>query len=215
MRKWYPWLLVGLAFGFSAALYSRLPARIPSHWDARGAVNGDMSRAWGVWLMPVVLLIMAIVLPRLPAIDPRRDNYEKFRPSYDLVINAVMTLVAILHVAMLGAGVGWPVPMERVTPLLVGALFVVIGNVMPRARPNWLFGIRTPWTLTNDRVWERTHRLGGLLFVIAGILLIVAALLMPAAFLPVIVICVAAAAIIPVVYSYFAWRQESTRAQAS
>ena len=213
MRKWYPRLLVGLAAGFSAAMYPKLPAEIPSHWDQHGAINGTMSRAWGVWLMPVVLLAMAIILPRLPDIDPRRENYDKFRPSYDLVIDAIMTLIAILHVAMLGAGAGWPVPMERLAPLMVGAMMVVIGNVMPRARPNWLFGIRTPWTLTNDRVWERTHRLGGFLFVAAGILLAIAALVVPGAFLPVIIVCVVAAAIIPVVYSYFAWRQESTRVQ--
>lgn len=215
MRKWYPWLLVGLAFGFSAAMYSRLPGQIPTHWDMQGQVNGYTSRAWGVWLMPVVLLAMAIILPRIPAIDPRRENYEKFRPSYDLVINAIMTLIGILHVAILGVGAGWPIPMGRVTPLLIGMLFVVIGNVLPRARPNWLFGIRTPWTLTNDRVWERTHRVGGLLFVIAGLLLAIGAFVLPAAFLPTVIIGIGIAAIVPVVYSYFAWRQESSRAQTS
>ena len=213
MRKWYPWLLVGLAFGVSVALYPRLPEQLPTHWDALGRANGFTARAWGVWLMPVVLLAMAIILPRLPAIDPRRENYDKFRPSYDLVIGAIMTLVAILHVAMLGVAAGWPIPMERLTPLLVGAMFVVIGNVMPRARPNWLFGIRTPWTLSNDRVWERTHRLGGLLFVIAGLGLAVSALVLPRSTLPVVIIGVVASAIVPVVYSYFAWKQETSRAQ--
>ena len=212
MRKWYSWLLVALTSGFSALMYSRLPDRIPTHWDEVGRINGYTSREWGVWLMPVVLLAIAIIVPRLPAIDPRRDNYEKFRPSYDLVVNAIMTLIAILHVATLGAGAGWPVRMERVTPLLVGALFVVIGNVMPRARPNWLFGIRTPWTLSNDRVWERTHRLGGLLFVIAGLLLVVSALALPASTLPVLIVGVIVAAIVPVIYSYFIWRQETSRA---
>ena len=215
MRKWYPWLLVGLAFGFSAAMYSKLPPEIPSHWDEAGRINGTMSRAWGVWLMPVVLLAMAIILPRLPEIDPRRENYEKFRPSYDLVVDAIMTLIALLHGAMLGAGAGWPVSMERITPILVGAMFVVIGNVMPRARPNWLFGIRTPWTLTNDRVWERTHRLGGLLFVLAGILLAASSLFLPKSMLPFLVGGVSLAAIVPVVFSYFAWRQEASRVQKS
>lgn len=215
MRKWYPWLLVGLALGFSAAVYSKLPAEIPSHWDAEGQVNGTLSRAWGVWLMPAVLLAMAIVLPRLPDIDPRRENYDKFRPSYDLVMDAIMTLLAVMHVAMLGIAIGWPIRMERLAPVLVGMMFVVIGNVMPRARSNWLFGIRTPWTLTNDRVWARTHRLGGLLFVVAGILLAVAGVLIPTAFVPIITIGIVIAAVVPVIYSYFAWRQESSRAHTS
>ena len=215
MRKWYPWLLVGIAAGSSAAMYARLPEQIPIHWDAGGQVNGYTSRAWGVWMMPLVLVAMAVILPRLPAIDPRRQNYEKFRPSYDLVVNAVMTLIAVMHVLMLGAGAGWPVSMERVTPIMVGLLFVVLGNVLPRARPNWLFGIRTPWTLTNDRVWERTHRVGGITFVAGGLLLLVSAFLNPRAMIVVLVVAAVSASIIPVVYSYFAWRQEVSRAQQS
>ena len=92
-------------------------------------------------------------------------------------------------------------------------LFVVLGNVLPRARPNWLFGIRTPWTLTNDRVWERTHRLGGMLFVIAGIILLVSGFAAPSIMLPMIVGTVVLASIIPVAYSYFVWKQEMSRAQ--
>ena len=215
MRKWYPWLLVGLAVGFSAAMYSRLPEQIPTHWNMRGEIDDYSSRVWAAWLMPAVLLAMAIILPRLPAIDPRRQNYEKFRPSYDLVINAVMTLIAGMHGVTLGAALGWPVPIMKITPIMVGVLFVVLGNVLPRARPNWLFGIRTPWTLTNDRVWERTHRLGGMTFVGAGLLLIISAFFAPAAMVGVLVTASVVAGIIPVAYSYFAWRQENSRARHS
>jgi uncharacterized membrane protein len=213
MRKWYPWLLVGLAFGYSAAMYSRLPDQIPTRWDQAGGVTDYSARAWGVWLIPVVLLAIAIIVPRLPALDPRRENYEKFRPSFDLVVNAVMTMIALLHVAMLGVGAGWPIPMERITPLLMGGVFVVVGNVLPRARPNWLFGIRTPWTLSNDRVWERTHRLAGLLFVVAGVLLALSAVALPSSTLPVTIVGLVVAAVVPAVYSYFTWRQETSRVQ--
>jgi uncharacterized membrane protein len=212
MRKWYPWLLVALAFGVSAAMYPRLPAEVPTHWDVRGDINGYMPRVWGAWLIPGMLVIMAIVLPRIPSIDPRRKNYEKFRPSYDLVVNAAMTLMAVMHVAMIAAGAGYDVPMERLTPLMAGGLFVLLGNVLPRARSNWMFGIRTPWTLTNERVWERTHRLGGVLLVIAGLVLIVMALVAPAAGVPVIVAVSIVVSVVPITYSYFAWRQETQRA---
>jgi uncharacterized membrane protein len=92
---------------------------------------------------------------------------------------------------------------------------VVLGNVMPRARPNWWFGIRTPWTLTNDRVWEKTHRLGGMTFVLAGLLLIVSAFLAPTAMVGVLIAASLGASLIPVIYSYFAWKQEASRAQNS
>jgi uncharacterized membrane protein len=212
MRKWYPWLVVGLAFGVSAALYSRLPAEIPTHWDVHGDVNGYMDRAWGAWMLPLVLVVMAVVLPRLPLIDPRRENYEKFRPSYDLVVNAVITMLGVLHVAMIGAGAGWKVPMERLAPLMAGALVIVLGNVLPRARSNWMFGIRTPWTLTNDRVWERTHRVGGVMLVVAGLLLVLMAIVAPSAGVPIIVTVSILVAVVPIAYSYFAWRQETQRA---
>lgn len=215
MRKWYPWLLVVIAVAFSASVYGRLPARIPTHWDMNGTVNGWTGRAWAAWLMPLVLIAMAIILPRLPAIDPKRENYAKFRPTYDLVVYGTMTLVGILHVATLGVALGWPISMERVTPLLVGAMLVLLGNVMPRARPNWLFGIRTPWTLTNDRVWERTHRLGGALFVVAGAVMLVSALVAPALVFPIVIGSVIVASVVPLVYSYFAWKQEAARAPHS
>ena len=139
MRKWYPWLLVVLAVAFSAAVYGRLPERMPTHWNTLGVVDGYASRHWGAWLMPGLLTIMALVLPRLPAIDPRRENYEKFRSTYDLVMAGIMTLITVLHVAMLGVALGWPISMTKLTPIMVGGLFTLMGNVMPRARPNWLF----------------------------------------------------------------------------
>jgi uncharacterized membrane protein len=211
MRKWYPWVLIVAVVAFSLAVYQRLPERLPTHWNAHGVVNGWGSRAFAVWLMPSIMALVAFLLPLLPNIDPRRENFAKFRPTYDLVVNAVITMLAVMDIAMLGTGLGWPVSMERVTPVMVGGLFILLGNVMPRARPNWWFGIRTPWTLSNDRVWERTHRLGGYLFVGAGVLLLLVAVLPTAMGIPIIVAVCVVAAVIPLVYSYFAWKQETSR----
>jgi uncharacterized membrane protein len=209
MRKWYPWVLAAAAFAFSAVVFNRLPPTMPTHWNAHGDVNGWSSRAVAAWLSPVLMIVMALVLHNLPKIDPRRANYEKFRGSYDLVVNAVITMLGILHVAMLGSALGWPISMARIAPVLVGGLFIVLGNVMPRARPNWWFGIRTPWTLSNDRVWERTHRVGGYLFVGAGVLLALTSILPSIAMLPIVIGCCVAVSVITVVYSYVAWKQET------
>jgi uncharacterized membrane protein len=214
MRKWYPWVIVAAVVAFSLVVYKRLPERLPTHWNAHGVVNGWSNRAFAVWLVPSIIAVMALILPLLPNIDPRRANFEKFRPTYDLGINAIITMLGVMHVFLLGAGLGWPLSMERIMPLLAGGLFILLGNVLPRARPNWWFGIRTPWTMSNDRVWERTHRLGGYLFVGAGLLLMLFALLpetTAAVTVPIIVAVCVAAAVIPLVYSYFAWKQETSR----
>src|SRR3954471_25046502 len=130
MRKWYPWLLVGLALGFTAAVYGRLPEQMPTRWGADGQVNGWMRRGVGAWFLPGMMVVLAILLPNIPKIDPRRAIYEKFQPTYDVVIAGVLTMLASLHVAVLGVAIGWPIAMEKVAPVLVGGLFVLIGNVL-------------------------------------------------------------------------------------
>lgn len=209
MRKWYPWVLIAAVFAFTAVVFNRLPATIPTHWNAHGDVNDWSSRVFGAWMSPLLMLAVAIILPNLPKIDPRQANYEKFRPSYDLVVNAVITMLGVLHVAMLGSALGWPISMRRLAPLMMGVLFITLGNVLPRARPNWWFGIRTPWTLSNDRVWERTHRVGGYLFVGAGVVLALLVFLPWTMALPIIVGCCVAVSATPLVYSYIVWKQET------
>lgn len=144
----------------------------------------------------------------LPVIDPRRANYARFRGTYDIVVAAILALLLVVHGCVLAAGLGVAVPIPTVVPLAVGALLIIIGNLLPRARPNWFFGIRTPWTLSNDRVWSRTHRLGGRLMVVAGIVVALSAFVTAPWSAILIPVSAVGAGIIPVVYSYVAWREE-------
>jgi uncharacterized membrane protein len=197
------------AYLFSAAVYSRLPERVPTHWGPNG-VDGWSSRAAGALLMPTIALVSWLLLRWLPHIDPRRENYARFRGTYDAVVLALVGLLVALHVAMLGAALGWPVRVERLTPVAVGLLFVVIGNLLPRARSNWFFGIRTPWTLSSDRVWERTHRVSGYLMIGCGILIALTALAIN--WMGAIIVGVSIALVIGTYgYSYLAWRSERRR----
>lgn len=209
MRKWYPILVVAAAVVASAVAYARLPERVPVHWNAAGEVDRYGSRLEGVLIMPVVMVGLALLIPALPRIDPRGANYEKFKPTYHLVMNTILTFMLGVHLTVLAATLGVPVDVGRVVPIGVGALLVVLGNVLPRTRPNWMFGIRTPWTLSSDRVWERTHRVGGYLMLAAGLLVALTGLLSPGArSMLVVVVAVVAAALGSVAYSYVAWRQE-------
>ncbi len=211
--RWYGWyvtILLVAALAASATVYSRLPARVPLRWNMAGDVTTYGSPLGLALLMPCVMAGVLLLATALPATDPFRANYRKFMPTYRLVFACVLTLLLAVHLVTLALALGQPVPTDRVAPMGVGVLFVLVGNLLPRARRNWIFGIRTPWTLSSDRVWERTHRVGGYVLTAAGLvilasLLIVrgtnAALLIPA-------IAIAAGAVC-VIYSYAAWRQES------
>jgi Predicted integral membrane protein len=211
MRKWYPAVLIVVTAILSAVAYPRLPATVPSHWNIHGQVNGWQSREWAAFFVPTLLLAVWAAMRALPKIDPRRANYAKFQPTYDLVIAMVLTIVALVHLAVLAYALGMPVSIHRLAPIALGLMFMVIGNQLPRARSNWWFGIRTPWTLSNDRVWERTHRVGGYFMTIAGVVIVLTAFIPQLMGPPLIIACVAASTLGSMIYSYVAWRQETSR----
>ena len=208
MRKWFAPALIAAAVAFSVSVYSRLPEPLPVHWNLHGDVNRYGSRVEGAFALPAVMLLVWLLMHFLPTIDPRRANYAKFADTYNLIINSLVALFAVMHVALLGTALGWPVSMERLVPALVGLEFVILGNALPRARPNWWFGIRTPWTLSSDRVWTRTHRVGGYLLAGAGVILLIAAALPRRWTFALGVAAVLSAGFGSLVYSYFAWKQE-------
>jgi uncharacterized membrane protein len=211
MRKWLAPLIIVAAVAFTLAVYARLPERLPVHWGFDGEVNRYGSRVEGAFLLPGMMVVVWLLLRFLPRIDPRRANYAKFSDTYDLLVNSLVALLAVMQVALLGTALGWPISMERLVPALVGLQFLILGNALPRARPNWWFGIRTPWTLSNDRVWMRTHRVGGYLLAGAGVVMLVAAALPRIWTFALGAAAAVLAAFGSLIYSYFAWKQETSQ----
>jgi uncharacterized membrane protein len=202
-------LLIALAFAISIVVYNRLPDPMPTHWNMHGEVDDYSSRPVGAFLMPLIMIGIAALIPVLPKIDPRGRNYEKFDTTYFTIMNATITLMLVIHVFALAAALGSSVSVGRVVPAAAGLLLIVIGNLLPRVRPNWMVGIRNPWTLSSDRVWERAHRVGGYLMLALGVLLLLSGPLAP----PMATVVLALGGVIAVgigltVYSYILWRQE-------
>ena len=211
MRKWYPAVLVVVTFVGAIIVYPRLPDRVPTHWDIHDRVNGYGPSWMATFLMPVMLLALWGLMRFLPRIDPRRANYAKMQGVYDLVVNVMLTLIAVLHFVVLGAASGVPISIARVVPAIVGVALIVIGRLLPLAQPNWWFGIRTPWTLSNDRVWARTHRVGGYVMMTIGVLAIVASILGMTIASAAVGIVAGALGLGLIAYSYFAWKQETSQ----
>jgi uncharacterized membrane protein len=160
-------------------------------------------------------VVVWLLLPLLRRVDPRRRNYDRFEPTFWLVVNVIVLFLAVVHVLTLGAALGWGLDMTRALLALVGLMFAGLGNYLPRLRSNWWMGIRTPWTLESDAVWRATHRLAGHTFVIAGLVAMGAALWPGSLAFVVALGAMMLGAFIPAIYSYFAWRREGRPADGA
>lgn len=158
----------------SAWAWLRLPADalVPIHWGPTGEPDGFADRTVGLLLLPGAAALVAAVLWVVPSIEPRRENLARSATAYRATWIGVMLLFGGLHGLAVASALGADLDITRIVLIATGALFVVIGNYLPKVRSNYLLGIRTPWTLTSDLAWHRTHRLGGRMFVVGGVVLI-------------------------------------------
>lgn len=194
--------------------YPAMPQTVPTHWGADGAVDGWGDKA-GTLLMAAMPLVLALVMLAVPRLDPKGRNFERFRGVY-LGMSAALTLFMV--------AVSWMTPLtafgvvseggslvSTAILLALGALMVALGNYLPRVRPNYTFGIRTPWTLASEDNWRRTHRFAGPVFVAAGAAMLAAALLSavaPEASFWVGMAAVLLATLVVGAYSFLVWRRE-------
>jgi len=158
-----------LTLAITTMVYPALPEQVPSHWNAAGEVDGYLPRLWGAAIVPLIVIPLTALFFLIPRIDPLRENYRKFRPYYEGFILVFALFFAIIQVQILLWGIGIEISPNIVIPPLFGTLFIYIGFLLDHAEPNWFVGIRTPWTLSSEKVWKETHALGGRLFKIAGI----------------------------------------------
>jgi uncharacterized membrane protein len=197
-------ILIAIAALAGFLLTDQLPDPMPSHWNAAGEVDGYMSKFWGVWLMPLMTLGLTLLFAAVPYIDPLKANIEKFRNLYNFFVVGFAAYMLYIYALTLAAALGAQFNMTYMIIPAVGLLFIAISFLIEKAKRNFFIGIRTPWTLVSDEVWEKTHSLGAWAFRIGGALVIVIAFLGESAvflMLPVLLLM----ALTPVVYSYFVW----------
>ena len=207
--RWFGLVLVALAVAVSVWAYPRLPETVATHWNLRGVPDGYSPRLWAVLFGPALILGATGLFNVLPKLDPRRDNYAKFLNSYWLLVNGILVFMGLAHVLIVVNGLGYSVQIDRLLPIGVGLLFVFLGNYLTRVEPNWFIGIRTPWTLSSDTVWRKTHRTGGWLFVLGGLGVALGGAIAPrGAFLALFITTIVVIALIPVVQSYVLWKRE-------
>ena len=200
--------LAALAWVISLAALPWAPDRVPTHWGISGEPDQFSAPFPGLFVLPLVMTLLALVLPVLPRIDPRKQNYAAFGTTYLAVQTGILAFLLVLHAVTTAAALGAAVNMNRVLVPMVGLLFAGLGNVMGKVRPNWFLGFRTPWALASPDVWTRTHRFGGRLMFGLGLVLIAGGLLFPAPAAAVMVVVAAGAMVVLTYgYSFLVWRQ--------
>lgn len=141
-----------------------MPEKMASHWDASGRVDGYMPKGWGLFLMPVMLAGLYLFFLFLPNLDSLKKNIEAFRKYFDVFILLLFCFLLAVYVVSLLWNLGLRFNIGYVIMPAVSALFYYCGIFLEHTKRNWLIGLRTPWTLNSDNVWEKTHRAGGKIF---------------------------------------------------
>jgi len=207
--------LIGLSLAASIWAWPHLgDAPIATHFGVDGRPNGYMSKGPALLFMPVMALGLCGLFAGLPAVMPPNGRLERSWGPYVTVWLGVLALLAATHLAILGLALGLPVDIPRVSVFGVGALMAVIGNLLGKVRYNYVFGVRTPWTLSNERVWDRTHRFAGRMLMAGSLVIMAAALLTPAAFASGLYLVILAGVLVPAIlsvgYSYLESRRVET-----
>lgn len=214
MKKFTPafWLQICIVLSMLCVgwfLYDRLPEQIPVHWNVEGEVDNYTSKLKGVLLLPLINLLMVILFPIFKKIDPKREKYATFQRPWLIIQTVLVLFFAYIYFVSLYLALN---PYMSVEPFIfggLGVLFIVIGNYLGKIRQNYFMGIRTPWTLNNEEVWNKTHRVAGWSFVIGGLLVFAEAFLQWKV-VYVMIFAISFAILVPVVYSYLEYRKTTS-----
>lgn len=210
MNKWIvPVVMISVAILISIFSYERLPEQVPIHWDISGNVDNYAPKAWALSFIPGLMLLIVLMDKVIPFIEPKRANMKKNRKDVTRIHSFTLIILLSVHILIIVYSLGYELNMSNVAPIIVGLLFVLVGNVLPRLKSNYTAGIRTPWALANEQVWRRTQRLGGRLFFLGGIVMMLSILLPSTIRIVVMIVVISAIVLIPTLVSLLWYRKES------
>lgn len=206
-NRWAMPIIVIIMLAISMILYPSLPDELPRQWGLNGEVNSTWSKLYAVLMLPTLAAGIWVLTYILPKVDPRREEYEKFSSSYLRLRQGIVVFMLGMHILTLTQ---YDNPQVMIKLILFGiSLFLAyMGNEMGRFRQTWFVGIRTPWTMSDERVWKQTHRIGARYFVAVGVLNMLTAIILPIAIAGVIfLVTILAVSLGTTAYSYILWRK--------
>lgn len=204
-------LLVVASIVLSFYFYAHFPERAVTHWGFSGQPDGWSSKAGAAFGTMAVMPGMYLLFLLLPLIDPKKERYAEFAKVFHLFKNVLLTFFFVIYLVSGLYNIGYPMKIEFWVPWLTGLLMIFIGNYLGKIKRNWFMGIRTPWTLSSENVWNKTHRVGGWTFILYGICIIISPNLSVTGGTIVFMIGTAAIIFGTIVYSYIVFRQEKNQ----
>lgn len=204
---WPLWILMAGLLLSAVLIYPYLPEQVPGHWNIHGQVDAWYPRSFGTFLAPLLTIVIYLLMLFLPILDPRRDNYQRFSSAYTFLRWSLVIFFMLLYAATVLSALGYSVNIALMVKALVAVLFIIIGNFMGQFRHNYFVGIKTPWTLANEEVWQRTHRMGGRLWVAGGFVCLAMALFQANWSAYIFFASIMVIAIVPIIYSYIIFAQ--------
>lgn len=192
---------------FTFAILGYLPDKIPMHWNISGQVDRFGSKI-EIFILPVAITTIYFIMLFIPLIDPKRANYGKFAGAYRIIRAVVVIILSAVYFASAYSALGYRIDVIRIGNLIVPFMLIGFGSVMGKLRHNYFVGIRTPWTLADEEVWNNTHQLAEKLWLIAGIIGLFASFSKGTWVTVFMFVLLITAVIVPVVYSYVAFKNK-------
>jgi uncharacterized membrane protein len=200
--------LVVLSFAIAVYFLPQMPERMASHWNAAGEADGTMPKAIALFIMPVISVLLLLLFALIPKIDPLKENIAKFRKYFDRFVLIIIAFFFYIYLLTIAWNIGYRYNLIAFLAPAFAVLFYYCGILVENAKRNWFIGIRTPWTMSSEKVWNKTHALGGKLFKACGIISLLGLFFQKLAIFFVIVPVVLVAAYL-VVYSYLEYQREN------
>jgi uncharacterized membrane protein len=203
----FPLFFILLSFAVAIYFYPILPVQLVTHWGANGQVNGYSSKSFGLFFMPVLSIFLFFIFISLPKIDPYKKNFDQFKKYFQNFINIIFAFFFYIYIITIIWNLGISFNIVQALSPGLAILFFYTGVLTSHAKQNWFVGIRTPWTLISEKVWNKTHHVGGNLFKISS-LIILLSLFFPNLTLLFTLIPILGVTIFVFVYSYFEYQKE-------
>lgn len=200
-------LIILISFIVGIYFYHLMPEKMASHWDIQGKVNGYTSKFWGLFLMPIISIGLFLLFILIPKIDPLKENIKKFENFFDSFVSVIILFLFFLYLLTVAWNFGFRFNFTQLLAPAFSFLFYYTGILIENAKRNWFIGIRTPWTLSSDKVWDETHRLGGKLFKITGAIVFLG-IFFPTYAIFLLIFPIILVSLYLVFYSYFEYKKE-------